>query len=111
MEGALPLGPSTDALRGGLGRALPESRHSVPSGRPTSGGSCPTCGPRPLRRPPATACHACSSDAELLRHLASQRLVLVVLEDLHWADAMSLNLLSFVARRISGWPVMVVATA
>jgi hypothetical protein len=49
--------------------------------------------------------------AELLHHLASQRLVLVALEDVHWADAMSLNLLSFVARRISGWPVMVVATA
>jgi tetratricopeptide (TPR) repeat protein len=36
---------------------------------------------------------------------------LIMLEDLHWADEMSLRLLAFVARRIRGARVLVVATA
>jgi len=35
----------------------------------------------------------------------------VVLEDLHWADETSLNLLAFISRQIAGWAVVVVATA
>ena len=81
MEGALPLGPWTDALRGGLGRALPgDSRHSVPSGRPHLRRLLPDLWPE---APPAPAGDGVSrlfeAIAELLRHLASQRLVLVVL--------------------------------
>jgi predicted ATPase len=34
-----------------------------------------------------------------------------VLEDLHWADEMSLRRLAFVGRRISAWPVLLVVTA
>src|SRR5262249_29761300 len=37
--------------------------------------------------------------------------LLVLLEDLHWADEMSLRLLAYLARRASGWPVLLVATA
>ncbi|MGV9777065.1 BTAD domain-containing putative transcriptional regulator [Streptosporangium sp. NPDC003464] len=36
--------------------------------------------------------------------------LLVLLEDLHWADASSLGLLSFVAGELAGHPVLVVAT-
>ncbi len=43
--------------------------------------------------------------------LASERPVVVVLEDLHWADEMSLRFLSFFARRASTLPILVVATA
>jgi hypothetical protein len=32
-----------------------------------------------------------------------------VLEDVHWADEMSLRLLAFVSRRIAAWPVLLVA--
>jgi predicted ATPase len=35
----------------------------------------------------------------------------LILEDLHWADEMSVRLLSFLGRRVPGWPVLVVATA
>src|SRR5262245_34474405 len=43
--------------------------------------------------------------------LASGRTVLIVLEDLHWADDMSLRLLAFLGRRLAARPVLVVLTA
>ncbi|HUF76589.1 MAG TPA: AAA family ATPase, partial [Longimicrobiales bacterium] len=48
--------------------------------------------------------------AELVSHLARRRPVLLILEDLHWADEMSLRLLSFLGRRIQGHRVLVVGT-
>ena len=47
----------------------------------------------------------------LVAHLAKRRPVLLVLEDLHWADEMSLRLLSFLGRRIQRRAVLVVGTA
>ena len=51
------------------------------------------------------------SVAQLVRHLALPRPVLLILEDLHWADEMSLRLLPFVGRRHQAWPLLVVGTA
>ena len=50
--------------------------------------------------------------ARLFEHLAAaaQPLVLM-LEDVHWADEMSLRLLAFVARRIPSRPVLLVVTS
>jgi DNA-binding SARP family transcriptional activator/tetratricopeptide (TPR) repeat protein len=45
-----------------------------------------------------------------LTDLAAPRPLLLVLEDLHWAQAATLELLQFLLRRIPGAPVMVVAT-
>lgn len=45
-----------------------------------------------------------------LADLAAQRPLLLVLEDLHWAQPASLELLRFLLRRISGVPVMIVIT-
>lgn len=42
--------------------------------------------------------------------LAAPRPVLLVLEDLHWAQAASVDLLEFLMRRISAVPVMIVVT-
>ena len=47
----------------------------------------------------------------LVGHLASRQPLLLVFEDAHWADEMSLRLLSFVARRLGARPVAVVVTA
>jgi DNA-binding SARP family transcriptional activator len=47
----------------------------------------------------------------LLARTAAQRPLLVVLEDLQWADDMSLRLLAFLARRLGDLPVMIVGTA
>jgi DNA-binding SARP family transcriptional activator/tetratricopeptide (TPR) repeat protein len=44
-------------------------------------------------------------------HLAAQRPVLLVLEDLQWADDMTLRLLAFMTRRIARAPVLLAVTA
>jgi DNA-binding SARP family transcriptional activator len=46
----------------------------------------------------------------LVGHLASRQPLLLVFEDVHWADEMSLRLLSFVARRLGARPAAVVVT-
>src|SRR5262245_8906184 len=48
--------------------------------------------------------------AQLVRWLAAGRPVLIVLDDLHWADDTSLQLLAFLGRRLGPWAVLVVAT-
>jgi tetratricopeptide (TPR) repeat protein len=47
----------------------------------------------------------------LVTALAGRSTVAIVLEDLHWADDMSLRLVSFVARRLARMPVLLVLTA
>src|SRR3989441_2556685 len=49
--------------------------------------------------------------AQLLAGIARVRPLVLVLEDLHWADEMSLRFLSFLSRRISGWTALLVVTA
>jgi DNA-binding SARP family transcriptional activator len=49
--------------------------------------------------------------AQLLARLASRQPLVLLLEDLHWADEMSLRLLAFLGRRIASWPVLLLATA
>jgi DNA-binding SARP family transcriptional activator len=49
--------------------------------------------------------------AELVRWLATGRALLIVLDDLHWADDVSLALLPYLCRRLAAWPVLIVATA
>jgi len=51
------------------------------------------------------------SMTQLVRHLALRQPVMLILEDLHWGDEMSLRLLSFVGRRLQTWPILVVGTA
>jgi predicted ATPase len=46
--------------------------------------------------------------ARLLRGVASNRRLVIVLDDLHWADEPSLELLRHVVRSLDGLPVMVV---
>src|SRR5437867_804739 len=47
---------------------------------------------------------------ELVRSLAAKESVVVMLEDVHWADEMSLRLMAFLARRIRSSPILVVMT-
>ena len=51
------------------------------------------------------------SVAQLVRHLVLRQPIVLVLEDLHWGDEMSLRLLSFLGRRLRTWPLLVVGTA
>ncbi len=50
------------------------------------------------------------SFTEFLKRLAERGPLLMVTEDLHWADESSLSLLHFVARQVGGAPIRIVAT-
>jgi predicted ATPase len=113
-EQMLPFASWVDALRAGrlgadqevlqslgplwrteLARLLPEL------GRPGQG---PAQGPVDYRQ-------LFESMVQLVRHLVLHQPVLLILEDLHWGDEMSLRLLSFVGRRLGKWPIVVAGTA
>src|SRR5262245_30586790 len=49
--------------------------------------------------------------AHLVESLAARRALVLMLEDIHWADEMSLRLLAFINRRVGGWRVLVLTTA
>jgi DNA-binding SARP family transcriptional activator/pimeloyl-ACP methyl ester carboxylesterase len=48
--------------------------------------------------------------AQLLAHLAARDTLLLVLEDLHWADELTVRLLAFLARRVPAERVLLLAT-
>src|SRR5262245_46221865 len=47
----------------------------------------------------------------LLAHVADGQPTMLVLEDLHWSDEMSLRLLAFIGRRLEAWRLLLVVTA
>src|SRR5580765_7223977 len=49
--------------------------------------------------------------AQLFERLAARQLLVVILEDVHWADEMNLRLLAFVSRRSDRWPLLLLASA
>src|SRR5262247_1893814 len=48
--------------------------------------------------------------AQLLERLTNAQPLLLVLEDVHWADEASLRLTSVLSRRICTWPILIVLT-
>ena len=74
-----------------------------------------------LRRPVASAAGSVKEQpndrgklleavVQLLLHAAGQRPLLVIVEDLHWADAPTMRLLRELPRRGAGLPILIVAT-
>jgi predicted ATPase len=49
--------------------------------------------------------------AQLLERLANTQPLMLVLEDVHWADEMSIRLVSVLSRRIAAWPILIILTA
>jgi DNA-binding SARP family transcriptional activator len=88
-------GAGTDSWRAELARLFPELGTARSTGAPTA----------------QDYLRLFEAIAQLLGWLARSRPLLVVLEDLHWADEMSLRLLSFLSRRVAGWPALLVGTA
>ncbi len=50
------------------------------------------------------------SMAALIEQVAARQPLLLVLEDVHWADETSLRLLVYVSRRVAAWPVLLITT-
>ena len=47
----------------------------------------------------------------LLGHVADRQPTVLILEDLHWADEMSVRLLAFIGRRLQAWRLLLMVTA
>ena len=111
-DSILPFGPWVDACRGAeisadeeilgalhptrraeLTRLLPEA--SIAGLPPAGDGALPLF----------------ESVAALIEQVAARQPLVLVLEDLHWADEMSLRLLAFVSRRIPSWTALLIVTA
>jgi DNA-binding SARP family transcriptional activator len=116
-ERILPFAPWVDALRTGqvleerelldtlepgwraeLGRLLPElpGAPAIPTSVPIGRGG--------------NARHLFEAIGELLARIARRHPLVVVLEDLHWADEMSVRLLAFLGRRLHTVPLLVLGT-
>jgi DNA-binding SARP family transcriptional activator len=83
------------AWRAELARLFPELAHR--DARPASS--------------PEDATRLFEAVGHLLERLAKTQPLLLVLEDVHWADEASIRLTSVLSRRIASWPILIVLTA
>ena len=109
-ERGLPFGPWVDALRTGrvaadvdlLARLDPRPRAAL--GRLLAAGRAGPSGPMDPRELFEAVTH-------LVERAAARQPLLLVLEDLHWADEMSARLLAFLGRRLGPHRALVLVTA
>lgn len=93
---------SPPAVRDGLADRWPPLAALLPDHFPPRG-PAPGADPEAAQRLPRAV-------VGYLRELASERPVAILLDDLHWADGASLDLLAHVARHVGGAPVLLVGT-
>ncbi|MBI2215865.1 MAG: AAA family ATPase [Candidatus Rokubacteria bacterium] len=113
-ERLLPLNPWSDAIRpalaadrGTLERGVDAvSRAELARVFPELDGSADDA-----TSAPGNIARLFEAIVRLIARVAERRPLLLVLEDLQWADEMSLSLLAFAGRRLSGSRVLVLATA
>src|SRR5262245_25227681 len=111
-DSILPFGPWVDAFRTGevsVDREILAALH--PARRAELTRLLPEVGVAGLPAAGDSALPLFESVAHLIEELAARQPLVLVLEDVHWADEMSLRLLAFVSRRVPAWPVLFVATA
>jgi DNA-binding SARP family transcriptional activator len=111
---AIPYGPLVEVLRGGLGapglsgaapewlaeaaRLLPELRQRFPHLPPAEPAA------------PSEAWRVFEGVGQLLAAVASEQPIIVTIDDLHWCDEDSCNLLRFLIRRLEHSPVLWLGT-
>jgi len=111
-ERLLPFGPWVHAIREagivesraleGLGAGwLAELSYLLPELRPPEW---------PVPSEPTEALRLFDAMTELVKSLASRQPLVLVLEDLHWADEMSVRLFSFLGHRLGGHRILLVGT-
>ena len=101
LEADLPFGVFVDALDEYLHALEPRRLDEL---APELGAGLPVAAPRRRASQSATACTAPS--ATLLEALADPKPLVLILDDLHWADSGSLELLGALLRRPPAAPVL-----
>jgi DNA-binding SARP family transcriptional activator/alpha-beta hydrolase superfamily lysophospholipase len=110
----LLFGPVVDALRTGRVAEDPEVLDALcPAWRPELARLLPEVAAPGAPPQPARVDYRRLFEmlAQLVAHLAARDTLLLVLEDLHWADELTVRLLAFLARRASGERVLLLVTA
>src|SRR5262249_41639539 len=113
-EQALAYGLWIDALRtGGVLDRDDVLVHVAPAWRAELARLFPELAKQDYQRAPGPedAMRLFEAVAHLLKRLTDTQAVVFVLEDAHWADEMSVRLISVLSRRIRGSPVLIVLTA
>jgi tetratricopeptide (TPR) repeat protein len=108
----LALGPWVDALRAGLAAEPAAMEALEPAWRTELGRVLPEVESRPARRAaPADAARIFEAIDRLVARLAARQPLIVVLEDVHWADELTVRLAAYLGRRIEARAVLLVVTA
>ena len=108
----LPFGPWVDALRGGgVSQEAETLQELAPVWRAELSRLLPEVSVPGLPAPSEDLLRLFESVAQLVERITMQGPLVLVLEDLHWADEMSLRLFAFVARRTRTAPALIAATA
>jgi DNA-binding SARP family transcriptional activator len=108
----LPFGPWVDACRSAdLSRDAGLLADLRPAWRAELTRLLPEFDAAGLPTPSGSDLRLFESMACLLERLAARTPLVIVLEDLHWADEMSLRLFRFIARRSAGWRGLFLTTA
>ncbi|MBM4440090.1 MAG: AAA family ATPase [Candidatus Rokubacteria bacterium] len=112
-EQTLPLHPWVEALRRGGGLRQVDISAWPAGWRRELLRQFPELGPGEPHEPPGdeSALHLFEALARAVTSSAAVRPLLLLVEDLHWADTMTLRFLAFLAHRIERAPVLVVVTA
>jgi DNA-binding SARP family transcriptional activator len=111
-DAILPFGPWVDALRSAEVSADEATLAALhPVRRAELARLLPEAGVAGLPRASDGARPLFESVAALVEQLAARQPLVLALEDVHWADEMSLRLLAFVSRRILAWPALLLVTA
>jgi DNA-binding winged helix-turn-helix (wHTH) protein len=106
LEDFIDRASNPDVLRAALGDQAPELARLIPKLK----NILPEL-PPPLDLPPAQARrHLFNCFFDFVARIASERSILMILEDLHWADDSTLSLLDHLTQRLSDLPLMVIGT-
>jgi len=111
-DSILPFGPWVDACRTGAVSSDEDILATVhPARRAELTRLFPEADMAGLPAASDSALPLFESVTELIERVSARQPLVLVLEDVHWADETSLRLLAYVVRRIATWPVLLVATA
>ncbi len=105
-----PFGPLPAILRGVLDELGDRADEAAGPGRDALQLLLPERGGAPVDRSAMRPEGLRETIANLLEAAAAIRAVVVVVEDLHWADAATLSMLSFLLRALAGRPVLFLLT-